>query len=523
MEKGERRAPNVNADRRRQFVGSWSGYERDCFFYNPDGPYPRFFDTSYVFGLDFDDDGRAGAPVDIDGDGDLDLALLSLQGLRLMLNNSPQKHFARVHLTAVHTEAQALGALVRLRAGTVTQQDYARMTDGFLSQVPLDLHFGLGDQTRIDEISVTWPSGKVETWKDLPVDRLIALTEGKPDFVATELSRWPDDARPKVRPAFSFDIAVEGVEGGKSPVAAPGKPVVLNFWAPWCAPCKEELPSLVRLYGKFGAEAQFAGVSVETKDRESVKKAIADFGLAYPQFLADDSLLRSFFGSDGQATLPSTFVFDGKARLRRVFRRALTETELSALLESFRDEGTFLIDLRQRAGEARLRLQFPEAIEIYRKILEMDPSLVLERINLATCLGALKRNTEAEAEFLTVIRLDPRHAVAHLNLGILRRAMGRPMEAIGSIEEALRIEGEDASRLVMLGGAAAEAGDYQKALNAFDRALKVDAKTLDAWAGKGKVYMLMKQPAEARACFESALKIDPNHADSKKNLMMLKR
>src|SRR5688572_1403877 len=81
-----------------QFHGSWSGYERDRIFLNPDGDSPRFHDAAYVLGLDFDDDGRSSAPVDIDGDGDLDLALLGLQGLRILENTAAPAHFARIRL-----------------------------------------------------------------------------------------------------------------------------------------------------------------------------------------------------------------------------------------------------------------------------------------------------------------------------------------------------------------------------------------------------------------------------------------
>ena len=61
------------------------------------------------------------------------------------------------------------------------------------------------------------------------------------------------------------------------------------------------------------------------------------FALKYPQFAASDALLRAFFGSDGRAAIPATFVFDASGRLRRAFLREIEETEVSALLDSLRD------------------------------------------------------------------------------------------------------------------------------------------------------------------------------------------
>ena len=107
------------ADQARNFRGSFSGYERKRLFYNAHG---RLVQSAYVLGLDTDEDGRAVAAVDIDGDGDLDMVLLTAQGLRLFENTSDPRHFSRVRLTAVRSQANALGATVELRAGGITRR-----------------------------------------------------------------------------------------------------------------------------------------------------------------------------------------------------------------------------------------------------------------------------------------------------------------------------------------------------------------------------------------------------------------
>jgi tetratricopeptide (TPR) repeat protein len=183
----EGRKQTTHAFQDPQFRGSWSGFERDCLFFNAAGP--RFFDAGHAFDLDFDDDGRAAAPVDIDGDGDLDLALLSLQGLRMLENRSPPRRFARVKLEAAAGDPQAIGAQVVLKAGGTTQRDFVKATAGFATQLPLDLHFGLGSSTSIDEIEVRWRDGKVEIHRNLPADRRIVIRQGAAPRVE-EIPKW---------------------------------------------------------------------------------------------------------------------------------------------------------------------------------------------------------------------------------------------------------------------------------------------------------------------------------------------
>ncbi|PYR37347.1 MAG: hypothetical protein DMF90_07120, partial [Acidobacteria bacterium] len=310
------------ADQARNFRGSFSGYERKRLFYNAHG---RLVQSAYVLGLDTDEDGRAVAAVDIDGDGDLDMVLLTAQGLRLFENTSDPRHFSRVRLTAVRSQANALGATVELRAGGITRRDFVKITDGFRAQVPFDLHFGLGNIEKVDSLEVRWPSGKKEVWKDLPADQLLLVREGARAVEAESLGQWPDSTRPRMTTLLPVPTVEARRLDGEMARVAGGRPAVINFWAPWCAPCNVELPQLVDLAGRYRGEVDFAGVSVELKDLDSVRASIKKFNIPYEQFLADDGLMQRFFGSSDDAALPSTFVFGADGGLRRLFRGAITE------------------------------------------------------------------------------------------------------------------------------------------------------------------------------------------------------
>jgi tetratricopeptide (TPR) repeat protein len=502
-------------DTERSFRGSWSGYERDKFFYNPDGAFPAFFDAGYVEGLDFDDDGRAAVPVDIDGDGDLDLAVLSLQGLHLMENQVEPRHFARVRLAATRTQALAIGARMKLKAGGTTQQDYVRITEGFLSQVPLEMHFGLGDATRIDSISVEWPSGKTEEWKDLPVDCLVLLTEGTAAAATMPIAKWPEESRPKRVPAFSFESTVSKLNGGESRMAEKGRPAVINFWGPDCAPCKEEMPRLQALYEKFGSEAQFAGVSVDSKNLEAARSVVGAFGLTYAQLVATDAVLQAFFGSDGRAAIPATFVFDASGKMRRAFLRPVEGAELAALLESFRNEGVFAADLELRGQECLLQQRYKDAIEWFEKANALQQGSSMRHVNIGLAWLGLAEEQKAADAFELAVKVDPTNAQAQVNLGTARFKLGRPQDSVACFETALAIRGEDPETLVNLGNANATLRRLPQALDAFDRAVKADPQRMAALIGRGKVLLLKGDAAGARKALEAALAVDPASAEAR--------
>ena len=495
-------------EERREFRGSFSGYERDRLFYNTNGSSDRFVQSAYVFGLDDDHDGRAAAPVDIDGDGDLDLALVTLQGLRLFENRSAPQHFARIRLAANRSQARAIGATVELTAGGTVRRDFVKITEGFQTQVPFDLHFGLGDVATIDALEVRWPSGAVERWDDLPVDRLLLVREGAAEIAVDALGRWPDGTRPHAIDALTPTVEARQLDGDVVPVAG-GRPTVINFWAPWCAPCNVELPQLVSLAERFGDEVDFVGMSVELADLESVRASIDRFAIPYAQFLADEVVMERFFGTRDEAALPSTYVFDHAGRLRRLFRGAITEADLDALLLSFRDEGVFEADLELVARTSFRAGDYEEAIVYYRRLIDLDPRRVqpLYQIGLASLrLGNLEAAREALEQ---VVARSPTNALAQFNLGLVRFRSGEVGDALRSFQAASDLSGNDHVVLQQLGNAAAEAGQFWLAGDAFDRATALNSTSAALWADKARVHRSRGQIDRARESYTRALEIDP--------------
>ena len=167
---------------------SFSGHERKCVFLNTRGP--RFADVSAATSLDLDDDGRGLAVCDWDHDGDLDLWMTNRTGprVRMLRNDAPSgNHFLALRLVGDvdrRCNRDAVGARVEVHlsgtpARTLIQTLYAG--DGFLSQSTKWLHFGLGDDARIEKVAVKWPvaGGHIEEFIGLTPDGRYELVQGR--------------------------------------------------------------------------------------------------------------------------------------------------------------------------------------------------------------------------------------------------------------------------------------------------------------------------------------------------------
>ncbi len=114
------------------------------------------------------------------------------------------------------------------------------------------------------------------------------------------------------KPAPQFELAPW--DGGKkiSLASLKGKPVVINFWATWCGPCKMEHPVIEWGARQFGRDAVFLGVAHEDTE-ENVRKYLAQAGSGFPQLNDPQSAMAVDYGLAG---VPETYFIDKNGIIR---------------------------------------------------------------------------------------------------------------------------------------------------------------------------------------------------------------
>ncbi len=111
------------------------------------------------------------------------------------------------------------------------------------------------------------------------------------------------------------------------------KAIILNFWATWCPPCKQEMPLLQKYYSIYKNEIEIIAVNMQ-EDPVLVKDWINDFGITYTVLLDPSEQAKSLYNIYAK---PTTYFIDKNGIIRAKKLGQLTEDELSANIREILD------------------------------------------------------------------------------------------------------------------------------------------------------------------------------------------
>lgn len=156
-------------------------------------------------------------------------------------------------------------------------------------------------------------------------DQTVGFTQG--DGTVTIV---PENERPEAP-------VLEGPAlGGKETLSTAdlrGKPVIINVWGSWCAPCRAEAPELVEAAKQLGDDVHFLGLNTRDLDEAPAEAFVRSFEIPYPNIFDPDGKLLLGFKQLPPKAIPSTIVVDADGRVAARVIGEVNATTLVGIVE----------------------------------------------------------------------------------------------------------------------------------------------------------------------------------------------
>jgi len=485
---------------------SFSGNERNCCFLNTrDG---RFANISAIAGIDFPDDGRALAMVDWDGDGDLDIWTSNRNAprLRLLVNQSPSAGKSltfKLRAISSQTPRDAIGARVEVFCDSETQPliRTLRAGVGFLSQSTKTLHFGLGTAQVITSVVVRWPGGEAEAFSGATPGGRYLLVQGVGE--AESLSqRQPTPELPAAKQQVAETSSMNRIalqnrvpmpvgstyrdfQGVAQVIDSGGRPVLVNLWASWCAPCLKELADLTeRREDLRNAGLRIYALSVDELAADSrvtdPAATIAKIGFPFKAGRAGETwpkmmqgIHNSFVVWRHPLPVPSSFLFDRHGQLAVIYKGRVSVDQLISDVVALDDHGR--LDPLLRSALLPGAIVADPVADVSRNRWNLE-----SRLNLARKLQESGRFGDALAHLKVLLHVATVHFPewgqmdeAHFDAGNSFKDLGQLNEAIASYQSAIELNREYVEAYVNLGSVLVRMQRYSEALEPFRKATEI--------------------------------------------------
>ncbi|WP_017728169.1 TlpA disulfide reductase family protein [Halalkalibacterium ligniniphilum] len=165
---------------------------------------------------------------------------------------------------------------------------------------------------------------------------LIAAVVGISAILLTQKEREVGNARGMIAQDFTLPMYDSGRQGELSDYR--GNIVVMNMWASWCEPCRDEMPALM----DFQSDYEDAGVSVITVNMQTFERTLDDasdfieeLNITLPVFFDENGYVANVYQIAG---LPATFILDSSGVIEHVIYGEVTYNMLQALVDPMLEE-----------------------------------------------------------------------------------------------------------------------------------------------------------------------------------------
>ena len=176
----------------------------------------------------------------------------------------------------------------------------------------------LGDKVERDGLVVNMPQGTPT--------QTIAPTEGAQETIAPTEAEKPTQAPQEETDYSAPDFTVVDAEGNEHKLSDfEGKPVILNFWASWCGPCKSEMPDFEEVYLEYKDRLHFLMVNLTDGHQETIASAqqlITEKGYTFPVYF--DTKLEAA-NAYYVYSIPQTFFIDKDGNLVAYAQSAISK------------------------------------------------------------------------------------------------------------------------------------------------------------------------------------------------------
>ncbi len=186
--------------------------------------------------------GRGAAAGDLDNDGRVDLVVVHRDTPAAVLRNlSEAGHWIGLRLVGEKSGKTPVGARITCLAGGRTSTRWLTSGTSYLGSNDPRIWFGLGGAAKVDRLEVRWPSGLVQSWSDLPADRILRLVEGRDPVALREIS-GPGQSNLRRAGRTSYPGTIDTIETtiGRDTVATRG-PEARKPAGPGIAPEKRDV------------------------------------------------------------------------------------------------------------------------------------------------------------------------------------------------------------------------------------------------------------------------------------------